>query len=216
MIVVVEGISAAGKTSWCARHAEGYTVPEAPPAPDAPSRTATPEAAARYWADHSTQRNAERWRAALALEAREGLAVCDTDPFQLHYAWSRWWIGEGDRDAFWREAETARALFASGDLGLADLVLVAGTTPEATRRQRDADPTRSRRNFELHVRLLDPLRRWYAAVDRLDPGRVRWSLPDTPAHEVVAGLVPRVLRSNVLDFDVLLLDLERAPMVSGQ
>ncbi len=216
MIVVIEGISAAGKTTWCAGHAAGLTVPEAPLAPGAPSRTADPEAAARYWAAQYSQRNAERWRTALEVEAREGLAVCDTDPFKLHYAWSLWWIGEGDRDAFWRQAELDRALFTSGDLGFADLVLVADATSEAARRQRDADPTRARRNFDLHVRLYDPLRRWYSAVDRLDPGRVRWSLPDAPALEVVGGLDPRRLRSNVLDLDALLLDLERAPIVSGQ
>lgn len=212
MIVVVEGISAAGKTAWCARHARGVTVPEASPPLDVPSRIADPEAAARYWA----ARNAERWHAALALEVREGLAVCDTDPFKLHYAWSLWWIGEGDRDAFWREAEVNRALFASGDLGLADLVLVAATTPEAARHQRDADATRRRRNFDLHARLYDPLLRWYSAVERLDAARVRWSLPDTPAAGLVEGMPPRPRRSSVTDFDALLLDLERAPLVSGQ
>lgn len=212
MIVVVEGISAAGKTTWCARNALGCTVPEAPAPLDAPSRAQDPEAAARYWADH----NAERWRAALALEAREGLAVCDTDPFKLHYAWSLWWIGEGDRDAFWREAELNRALFAFGDLGFADLILVAATTPAEARRQREADATRRRRNFDLHARLYDPLLRWYSAVERLDAARVRWSLPDSPAAGLVEGMTPRPPRSSVTDFDALLLDLERAPLVSGQ
>ena len=212
MIVVVEGISAAGKTTWCTRHARGVTVPEASPPLDAPSRTASPEAAARYWAD----RNAERWRAALALESREGLAVCDTDPFKLHYLWSLWWIGEGDRDAFWREAEVNRALFASGELGLADLVLVAATTPEAARQHREADAPRPRRNFDRHARLYDPLLRWYSAVERLDATRVRWSLPDVSAAELVGGMTPRPRRSSVADLDALLLDLERAPLVSGQ
>ena len=108
------------------------------------------------------------------------------------------------------------ALFASADLGLADLVLVAATTPAEARRQREADATRRRGNFDLHARLYDPLLRWYAAVERLDVARVRWVLPDASAVDVVAGMTPRVSRSNVLDFDALLLDLERAPLVSGQ
>ena len=87
MIVVIEGISAAGKTTWCRAHWPAF-VREAPPPAEAPDRASTPAAAARYWAE----RNAQRWRAAQAREAIDGIAVCDSDPFKLHYVWSLWRI----------------------------------------------------------------------------------------------------------------------------
>jgi hypothetical protein len=50
--------------------------------------------------------------------------------------------------------------------------------PWVARQQRDADPTRSRRNFDLHVQLHDPLVTWYRTMERLLPGAVIWNLPD--------------------------------------
>jgi hypothetical protein len=39
--------------------------------------------------------------------------------------------------------------------------------------------TRQRRSFDLHVRLGAPLREWYTAIERAEPGRVAWSWPIT-------------------------------------
>jgi hypothetical protein len=50
--------------------------------------------------------------------------------------------------------------------------------PKRARQQRDADPTRSRRNFELHVKLLKPLMTWYQALESALPGAVTWDLPE--------------------------------------
>jgi hypothetical protein len=88
MIVVVEGISAAGKTTWCRSNVEQFLVPETFPA----DRNAQPEtglATAQYWTDW----NAKRWADALAIEGVAGRAVCDTDPLKLHYSWCLFQIG---------------------------------------------------------------------------------------------------------------------------
>jgi hypothetical protein len=50
--------------------------------------------------------------------------------------------------------------------------------PLLARRLRDADLTRSRRNFELHVKLGDPLLAWYRTMERVLPRSVIWNLPD--------------------------------------
>ena len=177
-----------------------------------PDRARDPAAAARYWGE----RNAERWRAALELEAREGLAVCDTDPFKLHYAWSLWWTGEASRGAYWHEAVVNRELFAAGDLGLADAVLLADVSAAQARVQRDGDASRGRRHFAVHVRLREPLALWYAAVDRLDPGRVHAGLPADGLPDALRARGPRSRRSSTTRFDALLWDLERPPLVSGE
>lgn len=74
---------------------------------------------------------------------------------------------------------------------LADLVLVSIPDGAELRRRRAADPTRRRRAFALHGRLAEPLREWYAAVERVDPGRVVWELP--------AGGLPAALPAPRLD-----------------
>jgi hypothetical protein len=75
--------------------------------------------------------------------------------------------------------------------------------PLLARQQRDADPTRSRRNFELHVKLHDPLIAWYRTMEKVLPRSVIWNLPDNGlailAERVQRGNPPN--RSSIVIFD---------------
>lgn len=202
--MVVEGPSAAGKTSWVERHAGAAAVPEPPrpePAPD-------PDERAPVWA----AANAARWQQALAVEARLDHAVCDTDPFKLHYAWGLWRLGAAAAaaEAFLSEAAASRAEFAAGRLGLADVVLCAIPAADELAAQRAGDATRARRRFALHSRLGEPLREWYQAVDALDPGRVLWEHP-SGGLDAVAGIAPRSARTGADLFDAFLARLPARP-----
>ena len=191
--MVVEGPSAAGKTTWVRTHHPDVAVWEHPPAADP-----VPLGVGPHW----TEANVARWREAGRLEAEHGLAVCDTDPCKLHYVWCLWRIGEAAGDEWRSEARHARAAFAGGRLGLADLVLVDIPGAGELRRRKTGDPARRRGRFDLHARLGEPLREWYQAMDRVEPGRVRWALPD---EGVRTGLVvPRRPRSGSELFDRLL------------
>ncbi|GAA0805957.1 hypothetical protein [Spirilliplanes yamanashiensis] len=193
MIVVVTGPSAAGKTTWCRRHHPAQTVPEHAPAGAEP---ADPAAQAVYWC----AAGCDRWAAARDLERRGGLAVCDDDPLKLHYTWSMLRAGLGDRRLWDREVAAHRSAVAAGRLGFADLYLVSVPPEPELRRRREADRTRTRRNFERHVRLAAGLREWYATLDRLSPGRTRWHLPPdgAPATD------PRARREDPALLDALL------------
>jgi hypothetical protein len=199
MIVVVEGISAAGKTTWCHKHAAELTVPETGPRDDAPDPLLDPVGAARFWVEQSEC----RWTTACAIERSRGLAVCDTDPLKLHYVWSLWKVGVAS-ERYWSEERVAtRDAIANGRLGFADIHLVKRINPQLARQQRDADPTRSRRNFELHVKLRNPLMAWYRAIEKTLPGAVIWNLPDNG----LAGLSnPSNLaaRSSIQIFDQMI------------
>ena len=86
MLVVIEGASAAGKTTWCRRFASGRVLLEGEPTADPEPIGASepvpphPRLTARYWTD----RNRMRWMLACAMEKDLGWVVCDTDPFKLH------------------------------------------------------------------------------------------------------------------------------------
>lgn len=169
LIVVVEGPTAAGKTSWCHRYV-GRFVGEYRGAGREP---ADEVAQARYW----VRQNIKRWETALEMEREDGIAFCDTDPVKLHYAWGMAALGLAPRARFDRELTVTREAFRSGRLGFADAVLVGLPDAETLRRHRDGDDSRSRRNFAAHVQLREPLQQWYAALDSLSPGRVVWELP---------------------------------------
>ena len=195
VIVVVEGPSAAGKTTWCRPHLPAF-VSEYIPTGSEPDGT-DPVAQAAYWVSV----NSGRWDQALTLERETGLAGCDSDPLKLHYSWCLSRIGSAPWARFEHELAQVRQAFADEALGLADLVLVSVPTVETLRRQRDADPTRQRRSFELHIRLGEHLHAWYETLDALDPGRVIWSLP--PGGLPATRPAPRPRRSDVALLDAL-------------
>ena len=168
MIIVVEGPSAAGKTTWITEHCPpGAVISEIPSGP-ALDRNLDPDAAAAHWAKVS----AARWEAARQAALETGTAVCDTDPLKLHYVWSLWRIGRISYRQWHAELDATRQLFARGRLGIADLILIQIPDPATLASRRHADTTRRRRNFDLHVQLADPLRDWYHAVEQLDPQRL--------------------------------------------
>jgi hypothetical protein len=137
MIIVVEGPSAAGKTTWITAHRHGAAlVGEARPGP-APSRGSDPAAAAVHWA----QVNATRWGAAYQAERQAGIAVCDTDPFKLHYVWCLWQTGNATAEQWRAEMSANRQLFASQRLGIADLIPVSMPRPAVLAARRHADST---------------------------------------------------------------------------
>jgi hypothetical protein len=170
VILIIEGPSAAGKSTAALRLGAGALVPEAaglePPAADALT-------VATFWAEA----NSARWELAVETERRDGRAVCDTDPLKLHYDYCRFRIGQLEQLQLVAGAASCRRLIEQRRLGIADLILCSIPDGEVLRRQREGDTTRSRRRFELHRQLAVPLRDWYAALEAIDPSRVEWTFP---------------------------------------
>jgi hypothetical protein len=200
VIVVVEGPSAAGKTSWIARHCDSEvvvneTTPEIANA--APNPQQEPVAAAAFWAEQ----NRARWEEALRVERTHGVAICDSDPFKLHYPWSLWRSGHASLNYWEASFAATRRLFRQGELGLADLTLVSIPNAETLIRQRRGDRSRRRRNFDLHIELAGPLVEWYKAVEQIDPSRVKWQLP---SNGLPGTITVRASRSGDNLFEALL------------
>ena len=207
MIIVIEGPSAAGKTTWCRRFAWDQMIPERSEREGAmaPDEASDPVGCARYWVGN----NAGRWSTAQKTAAERGWVACDTDPFKLHYSWTLWTTGVGAR-AYWIAAkEFCREAFGAERLGIADLVFYAGVDDATLRAQKAEDLTRTRSRHELHVRLAPALRRWYEAIDRLQPGRVQFLLPPAGMTGEILACGPRAERTGVVIFDRLMVELER-------
>lgn len=173
LIIVVEGISAAGKTTWCRKHAPDRLVPETFPG-DRHLQPSQGQETAQYW----TNWNAKRWSNAVEIEKSQGQAVCDTDPLKLHFLWSLWQIGGVPESQWQLQLAATEEAIAAQKLGFADLYLVKVIDPDVARQQRDNDTMRPRERFDLHVRLQPTLVRWYQALETALGGRVAWSLPD--------------------------------------
>jgi hypothetical protein len=203
LIVVVEGPSGAGKTTWCRVHGGPHALLES--LPDGSVVPTDEHAAARFWVD----RNAARWAEVREREARDGLVVVDTDPFKLHYTWTLYQSGQTSERAWILMRDVAREAFVAGRYGLAELIFVSDIDMDTLRKRKANDPTRTRRNFERHVQLRDSLLQWYRAIDSLEPGRVIFGLPEAGIDPALLALGPRKLRSDAALFDRLVTSLEQ-------
>jgi len=201
VIIVVEGPSGAGKTTWCRTHAGPKALLEA--LPDHLAVPTDARGAARFW----VERNVARWEEVLAREARDGLVVVDTDPFKLHFVWTLFRTGQVGEVEWTMQRDAARDAFASGRYALADVFLVSDVDIDTLRARREADPSRTRRNFERHVLLRDTLLRWYGAIDRLEAGRVVFGLPAGGIAPELVAKGKRARRSGLELFDELMKEL---------
>lgn len=163
-IICLEGASAIGKTTLAAalaRECGAALVPELD-ASDAP-----PVGQSACW---FVERHAAQWRLARASATGVPFAMLDGDPFKgLWYNWT--YAGEG-----WEGVDVVaplyRAQLKSGALDFPDLYVILTATQEQLRQRRDSDPTRRRRNFEKHLRIVEPQRRYFAALREAAPSRV--------------------------------------------
>src|SRR5215208_5483655 len=163
LLVCLEGPSAVGKTTLAgavARECGAAVVPEL----DASGAPPVGRSAAWF-----VERHAAQWRLARELAAAAPFAVLDGDPFKgLWYNWV--YAGEG-----WEGVETVaplyRAQVEAGALAFPDLYVVLTAPEEELRRRRAGDASRTRRNFEKHLRLVGPLLRYFGALREAAPAR---------------------------------------------
>ncbi|MGN7293789.1 hypothetical protein [Rhizobium sp. SAFR-030] len=190
MIIVVEGVSAAGKTTWCRSHGQLYLIPETFPS-DRKAQPRTGEATAQYW----TNWNAKRWGDALLMEREKGVVVCDTDPLKLHYSWCLCQIGAFPKRQWELQLKATRASFQQKQLGFADAYLIKVIDYQTAKQQCEQDISRVRDRFELHFRLQPFLIHWYQHLEEALGGGVLWTLPDD-------GLPYNVTPPNELRYDI--------------
>lgn len=206
MIVVIEGISAAGKTTFARRFGRRW-IPEFAEQGQVPGPSEPAEVRAAYWVEH----NVRRFEAALVVEAEHGFAVCDTEPWKSHFDWSMARAGFTTMDVFNAAMPIAREAIRQRRLGFGGRYYVKQIPPAVARAQKEADVTRGRRNFEMHLALQPHLLDWFDALSGVLPGRVSFEFPDHEA--LLAELTDDRPDTDERRFDVAAFDelRERLP-----
>ena len=207
MIVVIEGISAAGKTTF-ARQFGRHWIPEFPEQGEAPRLSDPAEVQASYWVEH----NVRRFQAALEAEAEHGFAVCDTEPWKSHFDWSMARAGFRTMDVFEAAIPIVSEAILGRRLGFGGRYYVKPIAPLTARAQKDGDTTRTRRNFEMHLALQPHLLEWFDVLSEVLPDRVFFGFPDyEELHAELSVTVRADADSRRFDVSVLSELVQRLP-----
>lgn len=193
MLIVVEGVSAAGKTSWASRCASVVVDEITGQAPEGIDVSAL----GQYWSG----KQRERWQSGLMFEALHKRVCFDTDPLKVHYPWCLWQVGLGSREVWIANALATRECIANKQLGFADQIVLLEPAEDVVRLQKANDSRRRRSNFETNLRLREPLRRWYVLLEALSPKSVVFN-----AHQIQEMMPPKLRtdRYNLELFDALI------------
>ena len=123
----------------------------------------------RHW---YFERQAERSSAAKEISAAGRLAILDGDPFQpLWYNWAYGYdFGEPPEAIHGYYAR----LLADGKLMFPDRYFILGAPEDELRSRKEKDPSRTRKNFERHLRFIGPHRAYFEFLRSHDEARVRF------------------------------------------
>lgn len=163
-IICFEGASAVGKTTTAENlktKCGAFVVPEVN------QLFSRPENASAEW---YLERQVERFAVAQEQSKSYRLVILDGDPFQpLWYAWAYDFVGWQSLDFmerfYWAKIQNQM-------LGFPDLYFVFGASQIELRKRKENDSRRQRRNFETHLKIIEPQRRYFQAIQEFSPNRV--------------------------------------------
>ncbi len=163
-IICFEGASAIGKTttanSFKAKYG-AFVVPEVNLLFD---KTENPSAEWYF------ERQVERWSIALEQSKTNHLVILDSDLFQpLWYAWAYNFKGWQNLDFM---EQFYQPKIQNKTIGFPDLYFVFKTNEVELRKRKIGDTSRRRRGFEAHLRMIEPQRRYFRAMQTFSPNRI--------------------------------------------
>ncbi len=213
MLVAVEGPSAVGKSTLLRLAAPASSVVDEDWEAVGLSRAAGPAEplsveAQGFWVDL----NIRRWALLLEVEQRCGIAYADTDPPKLYYNFALARIGELPRGVLEQQWYLTREAIGQRRLGFVDRVVYLDAAPRTLARRRAGDTSRTRRNFRLHQRLVGAMGDFYATLERIRPGTVRWMDAEREVSKTTAGEALTLDASRRDRYDLTSLDALKAEL----
>jgi thymidylate kinase len=163
-IICFEGASAVGKTATSKALKDkcgAFVVPEVNQLFERPEN----EPDEWYF-----ERQVDRWQLALENSQTDELVVLDGDPFQpLWYNWAYNFVG-------WQKLDFMErfygAMMQNKMIEFPHLYFIFSTSEAELRKRRAGDATRQRRHFEIHLKMIAPMRRYFEAMHAAAPGQV--------------------------------------------
>lgn len=155
-VICFEGASAAGKSSvskYLRDNFNAFVMPEV----NLLFHRSEPEP--KFW---YLERQVERWQMALEDSTKHEIVILDGDAFQpLWYNWSYDFdFGEPFEDisGFYRKR------IAAGEIDFPDRYFILTASPDELKIRKIADASRTRKNFERHLRFIQPQTAYFSFI----------------------------------------------------
>ncbi len=200
-IICIEGPSAVGKTTTSYAMAErhqAHVVDEIPPLFAIP-----PDLEGEALSNWFIERSVDRWKIALEHSKKSALVVLDGDHLKVWYDWVY------ESPATWkRDFGLLRELVAEKSIGFPDGYFLLSASEKKLRSRKEDDLTRRRRKFEKHLRLRQPQKRFFLALNSAIPGyvsEIQTADPQPPHSEIAlqARNLPKVDPYSLELFDFM-------------
>lgn len=163
-VICFEGASAAGKSSvskYLHENFDAFVIPEVnflfERRKDEP----------RFW---YFEKQVERWQTALEASTKHEIVILDGDAFQpLWYNWSYDFdFGESFEEitAFYRKK------IAAGEIDFPDRYFILTVKTNELKKRKIADAARTRKNFERHLKFIQPQTAYFGFIKSISENRV--------------------------------------------
>lgn len=195
-IVAIEGASAVGKSTVCRILEAEFGFTRIPEVNELYSRGRDASSNGYF------ERQIDRWRMACEVSSTGGSAVLDGDPFQP--VWYNWIFPDGGCQPMAEVIGFYREKVNAGMIRCPDKYYVLTSTESELRRRKASDQRRSRRNFEKHLRLIQPQLAYFAAINNSAPGLVSVvaSIDSREIAKVIASDSPALRHDKKFNTDV--------------
>ena len=196
-IICFEGASAVGKTTTANRFKTmcgAFVVPEVNLLFERPKNESP---------DWYFERQVQRWQIAQEQSKSYRLVILDGDPFQpFWYCWAYNFVGWQSLDFMeqFYQRKIQNKMF-----DFPDRYFIFSANEAELRKRKEADATRQRRGFETHLRMIEPQRRYFQAMQDFSPNRVRFLEAETVETNVksIQEDISDLLDSNEIEAKVL-------------
>ncbi|MEL6674801.1 MAG: chloramphenicol acetyltransferase [Bacteroidota bacterium] len=157
MLICFEGPSAVGKTTLSQALSETHQI-----IPEVNLLFERPPGADKLW---YYQRQVDRYQLS---QQTDRSSILDGDPFQP--LWYNWIYGWPESFASFEETKAFyRAALQDERIRFPDLYVIFQADEQSLRARKAKDLTRKRRNFEKHLRMIEPQRRYFDFLQKRTP-----------------------------------------------
>ena len=163
-IICIEGASAVGKSAVCRILEAEFGFTRIPEVNELYPRSSE-ESPVWYF-----ERQIDRWKMAYDVSSMGGSAILDGDPFQP--VWYNWIFPDIGLQPISEVIRFYHEKVSGGIIRFPDKYYLLTTSELELRRRKESDQIRSRRNFEIHLRLIKPQIAYFAAMNEGASGLV--------------------------------------------